>query len=1066
LESPERSSGEFVGPQKRPTSSVVTLALALAPILSIIALTNENAVAGWDTEQKISIDDLTEEQWYSDLAVDGYEIHVVWMDDKGEPKKPPPTDWNLDIYYRFFNGVLWEAPELISDDVLNEDQRNPAIAVDGEEVHVIWYDMLPPDPLSDTGVYYRRFNGSDWEPKILIDTLENLGMSDMFPKIAAENGKVHLVWENIPGGLPSNHNLYYKLHNGSEWQPTRMLTADIWSEGPHNPSIALNGDEVHVVWQDSRGGDVDILYRHFDGFTWEPEVEISADIGSEMQWNPDLGVDGDEIHVVWQDERDGDWDIYYRYFDGMNWQPVTTINTDSGSQEQESPRVSIDSHNVHVVWHVGENGPCLFWATDCDVVYRYFDGTAWHPPEEVSTDMGAEFQMFPVAATSGDIVSVIWQGDKDGDMDIYYRRRVEDLTPPISHVEEISPYWHTTSSLDIHWTAWDRYGLAKVSLFYRHSPDNSSWTAWSEWANTTISGTSATGSFPFTTPQGEGIYRFYTIATDNRGYVEDPPPDYDTAYGYDITPPSSFVDAIAPYWHSSPVTITATATDTLSGVGNVSLRYRYSSDNSTWNLWVPFGTDTSPPWSWSFGFPDGEGHYQFYSLATDVAGNVEGKSPAPEAEAGHIVAQLNTSVDAISPYWHITLPVTITATADGGMIGMDTVELFYRHTADNISWGMWTSFAIDTASPWSWSFDFPFGEGHYQFYSVGVDNLGNTEPPPPGYDASCGYDPTPPSSYVVTIVPYWHSLSPVTVDAIAQDTMSGVEDVSLWSRHSTDNASWNAWSQYSTDPAVPYSWSFDFPYGDGHYEFYSIATDVAGNVESKTQAVESIVGLSTSVPGQPSDLNAVLSGTGLRDVLLSWALSPDDGQGMDNVARYEIHWGSVFDSSGSSYVLHASVPAGTSSFLDVGAGEGDPDNHFYRVSAVSVSGLTSFASEQASKFTRPLSLGPYLVSVPLIQSNESVETVLQTVAYDKAWHYVSSSQEWKWYMKHKGYRRGLNNINHTMGLWVNVTQNSNLTVAGIVPARTTIELRTGWNIVSFPSFRFEGGDRCDASGGI
>jgi len=78
--------------------------------------------------------------------------------------------------------------------------------------------------------------------------------------------------------------------------------------------------------------------------------------------------------------------------------------------------------------------------------------------------------------------------------------------------------------------------------------------------------------------------------------------------------------------------------------------------------------------------------------------------------------------------------------------------------------------------------------------------------------------------------------------------------------------------------------------------------------------------------------------------------------------------------------------------------------------------------------------------------------VLQTVEYDKAWYYDSPSQEWKWYMKSKGYRRDLWSINHTMGVWVNVTASSNLTIAGIVPDQTTIHLYRGWNLVSFPSF--------------
>ena len=38
-----------------------------------------------------------------------------------------------------------------------------------------------------------------------------------------------------------------------------------------------------------------------------------------------------------------------------------------------------------------------------------------------------------------------------------------------------------------------------------------------------------------------------------------------------------------------------------------------------------------------------------------------------------------------------------------------------------------------------------------------------------------------------------------------------------------------------------------------------------------------------------------------------------------------------------------------------------------------------------------------------------------------------------------------------MGIWVNVTEDSNLTVAGVVPAQTTTQLYGGWNLVGFPS---------------
>ncbi|MEW6593040.1 MAG: hypothetical protein AB1305_05130 [Candidatus Hadarchaeota archaeon] len=53
--------------------------------------------------------------------------------------------------------------------------------------------------------------------------------------------------------------------------------------------------------------------------------------------------------------------------------------------------------------------------------------------------------------------------------------------------------------------------------------------------------------------------------------------------------------------------ITATASDP-SGVENVELWYRLSSDNAAWGSWALFGVDNdvSDNWSWSFTAPRGE----------------------------------------------------------------------------------------------------------------------------------------------------------------------------------------------------------------------------------------------------------------------------------------------------------------------------------------------------------------------------------------------------------------------------------------------------------------------------
>ncbi len=222
--------------------------------------------------------------------------------------------------------------------------------------------------------------------------------------------------------------------------------------------------------------------------------------------------------------------------------------------------------------------------------------------------------------------------------------------------------------------------------------------------------------------------------------------------------------------------------------------------------------------------------------------------------------------------------------------------------------------------------------------------------------------------------------------------------------------------------------------------------------EANNIACKSIEVLPSSAPGPPRNLNARLSGPNLEDVTLTWDLSVDDGSG-GSVTGYEIHRSGVYDSSRMGYQLLQSLLNGTSAYVDASSGEGDPDNHFYCVCAITSANLSSCTLNQAGKFTRQLSRGPNLVSVPLIQSNESIERVLQTVKYDKAWSYDSSSGKWKSYMIFKPYKGDLATINETQGFWVNATEDCNFTIAGIVPHNTTIHLMKGWNLVSFPSFK-------------
>jgi parallel beta-helix repeat protein len=204
---------------------------------------------------------------------------------------------------------------------------------------------------------------------------------------------------------------------------------------------------------------------------------------------------------------------------------------------------------------------------------------------------------------------------------------IQDISPPQTTASVASPYWKNQQTFDVNWIATDNQGLSNVTLQYRNSSNNISWSSWNEYSyNDSVSGSSASGSFQFTA-SSDGYYEFFSNASDIAGNWESDSPTAEAIAAVDTVLPTSILDAISPYWRdTSPLSLGGAATDALSGIKEVALWYRYSSNNASWGSWSSFGTDMNQPWSWSYNFPLGEGFYEFYSIANDNASNIESKS--------------------------------------------------------------------------------------------------------------------------------------------------------------------------------------------------------------------------------------------------------------------------------------------------------------------------------------------------------------------------------------------------------------------------------------------------------
>jgi hypothetical protein len=97
-----------------------------------------------------------------------------------------------------------------------------------------------------------------------------------------------------------------------------------------------------------------------------------------------------------------------------------------------------------------------------------------------------------------------------------------------------------------------------------------------------------------------------------------------------------------------------------------------------------------------------------------------------------------------------------------------------------------------------------------------------------------------------------------------------------------------------------------------------------------------------------------------------------------------------------------------------------------------------------------------LISLPLVQTSDSLDDIFTSI--DGIWDmvHVFDSQDptnpWKTYATFKpDILNTLETVDHTMGIWLHVNNQTILTVYGTPPETTQINLWAGWNLVGYPA---------------
>jgi hypothetical protein len=211
--------------------------------------------------------------------------------------------------------------------------------------------------------------------------------------------------------------LFIHLLNAQTWEEAKRLT---WTSGSSNYSaIAVDSNNhLHVVWQDNTTGDYEIYYKKSTdaGESWIAEKRITWTSGDSEE--PAIAVDSyNHLHLVFYDDRLGNSEIYYKKSTngGASWLKAKRLTWNSGSSVV--PAIAMDSSNaIYVVWSDDSRG-------NYEIYYKKSTngGASWLKAKRLTWNSGYSYHP-SIAVDTNNNVHLFWQDNTLGNYNIYYKK--------------------------------------------------------------------------------------------------------------------------------------------------------------------------------------------------------------------------------------------------------------------------------------------------------------------------------------------------------------------------------------------------------------------------------------------------------------------------------------------------------------------------------------------------------------------------------------------------------------------------------------------------------------------
>jgi len=341
---------------------------------------------------------------YPQISSSKDNIYIVWQESVGSYGTT-----NYDIFFKKSNdnGNSFGSPINLSDNI--GFSEHPQIASVGNHIYVVWVD----DSSGEKEIMFSKSSDSGKTFSNSIAVSQN-SMSPYHAELAAEGQNVYIVWNSL-GIEMSNIILLTKSNNAGKTfgELIEIGEADMQTY----PKIAANVNEYYITWdrRDKKDTEILLIKGHKDYNKIQNVIQVdklnNEDIdGGESQ----VAADGDRVTVSWTSNIPVDKKYVY----------VSSSINNGNDFGDNIPIPSTNSSNVENIL-IGDNS-YIVWQDNIDGNHDIFytksntNGTSIDKPINVSNNIGISECPSITVSTSG--IHMIWEDDTTGNHEVLYKR--------------------------------------------------------------------------------------------------------------------------------------------------------------------------------------------------------------------------------------------------------------------------------------------------------------------------------------------------------------------------------------------------------------------------------------------------------------------------------------------------------------------------------------------------------------------------------------------------------------------------------------------------------------------